>query len=48
MSEDDDSRPVGFLGRIRRMKAITWLLIVGLVGLAIGGTSIIFTLQSLG
>jgi len=48
MIDDDDTGPVGFMGKIRGMKAITWVLIIGLVALAIGGTSVIFVLQSLG
>jgi len=47
MSDDDDTGPVGFMGKIRGMKAITWVLIIGLVALAIGGTSIIFIVQGL-
>jgi hypothetical protein len=41
---DHDERPVGFMGRVRNMKVLTWLLIVGLVGLTIGGTSLLFIL----
>lgn len=41
---DHDERPVGFMGRVRNMKVLTWLLIVGLVGLTVGGTSLLFIL----
>jgi hypothetical protein len=41
---DHDEGPVGFMGRVRNMKVLTWLLIVGLVGLTIGGTSLLFIL----
>ena len=47
MSDQEDTGPVGFMGKIRGMKAITWVLIIGLVALAIGGTSIIFIVQGL-
>jgi len=43
MSEHDD-RPVGFLGRIRSMRVITWVLIVGLVALTLSGTTLLFLL----
>lgn len=39
---DHDDRPVGFLGRVRSMKIITWVLIIGLVGLTLSGTSLLF------
>lgn len=39
---DHDERPVGFMGRVRTMKILTWLLIIGLIGLTIGGTSLLF------
>jgi hypothetical protein len=41
---DDDTGPVGFMGKLRGLKVITWLLIIGLVALTIGGTSILFIL----
>lgn len=41
---DRDDRPVGFLGRLRSMKAITWVLILGLVALTFGGTTLLFVL----
>jgi len=43
MSDHDDS-PVGFLGRLRSMKIITWVLILGLVGLTLSGTTLLFVL----
>lgn len=41
---DDDDRPVGFLGKLRSMKAITWVLIIGLVALTLSGTTLLFVL----
>lgn len=43
MSEHDD-RPVGFLGKIRSMRIITWVLIIGLVALTLSGTTLLFVL----
>lgn len=41
MTEDDeDTSPVGFLGRLRNFKALTWVLIIGLLALTVGGTTI--------
>ncbi|MDF1477476.1 hypothetical protein PYV02_00080 [Leifsonia sp. H3M29-4] len=45
MSDDDDDRPVGFLGRLRNMKAIAWIVIIGLVLLTVGASTILFILQ---
>jgi hypothetical protein len=43
MSDDDyDSRPVGFLGKLRNAKVLTWVLIIGLLALTVGGTTIAF------
>jgi hypothetical protein len=47
MSEDDDTRPIGFMGKLRGLKVITWVLIIGLVLLATGGTVLAFILQGL-
>jgi len=41
---DYDDRPVGFLGRLRSMKIITWALILGLIGLTLSGTTLLFVL----
>ncbi len=48
MSNEDETGPVGFLGKVRGMKVISWVLIIGLILLATGGTVIAFILQSLG
>ena len=43
MTDDDyDSRPVGFLGKMRNAKVLTWVLIVALLALTLGGTLIAF------
>lgn len=41
---DHDDRPVGFMGRVRTMKLVTWVLIIGLVGLTVSGTTLLFVL----
>lgn len=41
---DYDDRPVGFLGKLRSMKAITWVLIIGLVAITLSGTTLLFVL----
>lgn len=41
---DHDDRPVGFLGKLRSMKAITWVLIIGLVAITLSGTTLLFVL----
>ncbi len=42
--EDNNTEPVGFLGKLRGLKVITWLLIIGLVALTVGGTTLLFVL----
>lgn len=44
---DDDTRPVGFLGKLRNQKVLTWVLLIGLVALTVGGGTIIFLIQAL-
>lgn len=48
MSNDDDEydRPSGFMGRLGRARALTWIVIVGLVALSIGAISIVVILQN--
>lgn len=41
---NDSNHPVGFMGRVRSMKVVTWLLIIGLVGLTVSGTTLLFVL----
>ena len=42
MSKDDDTSPVGFMGKLRNMKGLTWLVIISLLILTLGGTLILF------
>ncbi|GAA2231821.1 hypothetical protein N1031_08015 [Herbiconiux moechotypicola] len=47
MSDDlDDDRPTGFMGRLGRARALTWIVIIGLVALSIGAISFVIVLQS--
>ena len=43
--DDDDNSPVGFLGRLRKARGLTWILIIGLLALTVGGTSIVLLFQ---
>lgn len=47
MSSDDDydRNPVGFLGWLRNRKGLTWIVIIGLVLLTVGGSAILFFVQ---
>lgn len=45
MNDENDTSPVGFLGRLRNMKAIAWVVIIGLVLLTIGASAILFFVQ---
>ena len=40
----DDDRPIGFLGRVRNAKVLTWVLIIGLVGVTASGTTLLVIL----
>jgi len=41
---DYDDRPVGFMGRVRNMKLLTWVLIIGLVAATVSGATVLFVL----
>ena len=45
--EDYETNPVGVFGRLRNMKALTWIVIIGLLLLTVGGTALIFFVQGL-
>lgn len=44
---DRNSQPVGTMGKLRNMKGLTWVLIFALLALTIGGTVILFIVQTL-
>ncbi|WP_157079089.1 hypothetical protein [Herbiconiux solani] len=47
MSDDDqDDRPAGFISRLGRARALTWIVIIGLVALSIGAISLVVVLQN--
>ncbi len=46
--DDYDRNPVGLFGRLRNMKALTWIVIIGLLALTVGGTAILLIAQGLG
>ncbi len=46
MSNDDyDTGPVGFLGKLRGKKTLTWVLIIGLALITVGGSSLVLLFQ---
>lgn len=45
MSDDYDPRPVGFLGKLRNRKAITWVVIIALIVLTVGAGTIVAIIQ---
>jgi hypothetical protein len=47
MDDDDyDTRPVGFMGKMRGgIKGLTWVLILSLVAITIGATSLLVLFQ---
>lgn len=45
MTKQNDSEPVGFLGKLRNKKAITWIVIISLVVLAVGAGTIVAIVQ---
>jgi hypothetical protein len=44
MSSDDNS-PVGFLGKLRNRKVITWVVIISLIVLTVGAGTIFAIIQ---
>ena len=47
MSDDDDyeRNPVGVFGWLRNRKLLTWIVIIGLILLTVGGSAILFFAQ---
>jgi hypothetical protein len=45
MSDDYDNKPVGFLGKLRNNKVLTWVLIISLVVLVVGAGTIVTLVQ---
>ena len=47
MDDDDyDGRPVGFMGKMRGgLKGLTWVLILSLIAITVGATSLLFLFQ---
>ena len=44
--DDYDSRPVGFMGKTRGgLKGLTWVLILSLLAITVGATSLLFLFQ---
>ncbi len=48
MNDREDNSPVGAMGKLRGMKVLTWLTIISLLVLTLGGTIILFILQAIG
>ncbi|MFB2582300.1 hypothetical protein ACEXQD_13715 [Herbiconiux sp. P15] len=48
MTNDDDydERPSGFMSRLGRARALTWIVIIGLIALSIGAISVVIVLQN--
>ncbi|QYF73682.1 hypothetical protein [Cryobacterium sp. PAMC25264] len=44
--DDYDGRPVGFMGKLRGIKGLTWILILSLVAITVGATTLLFLFQS--
>ncbi len=44
---DDDTRPVGFLGKLRNRKALVWIVIIALLVLTVGASTIAFIIQAI-
>ncbi len=47
MSDDYDSRPVGFMGKLRNKKVITWVVIISLIVLTLGAGTVYAIVQFL-
>ena len=45
MDDDSGNRPVGFLGKLRGMKGLTWVLIIAVVAITIGATTLLLLFQ---
>ena len=49
MSDDEDyaRNPVGFLGWLRNRKGLVWLVIIALIVLTVGASTIAFIVQAI-
>lgn len=47
MDNDEDTTPVGLFGRLRNAKGLTWLVIIALIVLTVGASTVLFIVQSL-
>ncbi|MDO9395956.1 MAG: hypothetical protein Q7T71_05390 [Herbiconiux sp.] len=45
-NDDEDDRPTGFMGRLGQARALTWIVIIGLVALSVGAISVVVVLQN--
>lgn len=46
-SPNRDDEPVGFLGKLRNRKAITWVVVISLIVLTVGAGTIVAIVQFL-
>ena len=44
-TDDNDGRPIGFLGKVRSMKVLTWVLIFAIVAVTAGATTFLILIQ---
>ena len=47
LDEDYSRNPVGVFGRLRNMKGLVWVVIISLVVLTVGASTVVFLIQSL-
>lgn len=42
--EEDNNEPTGTLGRMRNMKVVAWVVIIGLVAITVGAASFLIAI----
>jgi len=46
-ADDEDNSPVGFLGRLRNKKVLAWVVIISVLVLTVGASTVAFIVQAI-
>jgi hypothetical protein len=46
-AEEEDNTPVGFMGRLRDKKVLTWVVIISFLALTVGASTVAFVIQAI-
>jgi hypothetical protein len=46
-AEEEENTPIGFMGRLRDKKVLTWIVIISFLTLTIGASTVAFVIQAI-